>query len=348
MDPLETRELRHFLALAEELHFGRAAERLRIAQPALSRTIRRLEQRIGVALVERTTRRVALTPAGEVLAREARVALDAVTAAASRARRAGVGQPRLAVATKADSDAGLLPRLLRAYESAQGRPVDLLLGGWGEQTGMLRDGRADVALLHAPLDATGLEIELLLTEPRVVALCAEHPLARRGNLAVADLAPEPLPRWEGPGGDEISLLWCGHEPEAGRGPRPGHPQPAPAAGPPTPDVAQLLRLVELGRAAAFVPVSIARRYPRPRIAYRAVAGLTPARLVLAWPAGLRSPAVAAFVSIAVDVAAELAADSDVDPDVDAGPWTDAGRVEGAALDQPRSGSRLGVPGREPR
>jgi DNA-binding transcriptional LysR family regulator len=89
MNDLEVRQLRYFVAVAEELHFGRAAGRLGMAQPPLSRAIRDLERQLGVTLLERTTRQVRLTAAGEVLLRDARTALDAVTAAARRAREAG-------------------------------------------------------------------------------------------------------------------------------------------------------------------------------------------------------------------------------------------------------------------
>lgn len=304
MDHLvETRELRYFLALAEELHFGRAAERLGIAQPPLSRAIRQLEQRLGVQLLERTTRHVALTPAGAVLAEEAPAALASVAGAARRAQRAGEVHPRLALALKADSDAGLLPGMLAEYQADGVWPSpELLLGGWGEQVRMLRDGRADVALLHAPFDAHGLDAEPLLSEPRVVALAAAHRLTRRRRLTLADLAGEPFPRWEGEGGEEIAPLWCGRHPEAGRGPRPGALPPEHAPGPPAADLSQMLRLVELGRAVAFVPASVAARYTRDELAYRPVVGLTPLTLVVAWPERSRSLATAAFVRAASTVA----------------------------------------------
>jgi len=116
MDRLETRELAYFLAVADELHFGRAATRLGIAQPALSKTVRQLERRLGVILFERTSRAVALTEAGQVLSREARVVLAAVSAAALRTQRAGIRDPRLVLAMKPGGDAGLLPAILAAYE----------------------------------------------------------------------------------------------------------------------------------------------------------------------------------------------------------------------------------------
>src|SRR5439155_11167476 len=114
---VETRELRYFVAVAEELHFGRAAERLGIAQPPLSRAIRRLEHRMGVTLLERTSRSARLTAAGEVLLAEGRAALEAVAAATRRTRRAGRPEQSLVLVMKPGSDAGLLPGILARYGS---------------------------------------------------------------------------------------------------------------------------------------------------------------------------------------------------------------------------------------
>ncbi|MGB8946829.1 MAG: LysR family transcriptional regulator, partial [Streptomyces sp.] len=105
---MESRPLRYFLAVAEELNFARAAERLGISPPPLSRAIRQLETELGVILFERTTHSVALTPAGTVLLAEARIALDALQAAGRRAQRAAASDPKLVLAVKADGDAGLL------------------------------------------------------------------------------------------------------------------------------------------------------------------------------------------------------------------------------------------------
>ncbi|MCX0244331.1 LysR family transcriptional regulator, partial [Streptomyces drozdowiczii] len=179
---METRELRYFVAVAEELHFGRAAGRLGIAQPPLSRAIGGLERRLGAPLLERGSRGVTLTAAGAVLLREARAALDAVEAAERRTRRAALdaaGHPTVILAAKAGASGELLAKLLDAYAAEPGAvTVDVLLCGPGEQAGVLRDGRADVALLHRPFDdLAGFDTEDLHTEGQVAVLPAGHPLA---------------------------------------------------------------------------------------------------------------------------------------------------------------------------
>jgi DNA-binding transcriptional LysR family regulator len=297
MSELEVRQLRYFVAVAEELHFGRAAERLGMAQPPLSRAIRELERQLGVRLLERTTRQVTLTPAGQVLLRDARTALDAVAAADRRARHAGARTPKLRLALKADHDAGLLPRLLAAYEREEAAlPVELIHGGRGEQASALRDGRADVALLSTPFDERGLDIEPLITEPRLVALAATDPLAARTSLRLADLAGRRLP--------DGSAAELGGDPSAAGGV--GGIRPPAAAPAPRLDIAQIFNLIEVGDVVWFPPVSIARLHPRPHIAYRTVTDLGPTTLTVAWPRDSRSAAVAAFVRSAVAVAAAVA------------------------------------------
>ncbi len=284
MNDLEVRQLRYFVAVAEERHFGRAAARLGMAQPPLSRAIRDLERQLGVALLERTTRQVRLTTAGEVLLRDARTVLEAVTAAARRTRETGRPSPRLRVALKADVDGGLLPQILDAYCTGDAAlPPELVLGGFGEQA--LREGRADVALLLCPFDDHGLDTEPLLTEPLLAALAAADPLAARTQLCLADLAGRRLP-----GGSP-----------AIHG-RPAGPR-RPGAVPPASNLSEIFSLVETGSVVFFAPASVARRYPRPGIAYRPVSGLPDSTLAVAWPQDARSAAVAAFVRAACTVAA---------------------------------------------
>src|ERR1700733_12585887 len=175
MDDLETRELRYFVTLADELHFGRAAERLGIAQPPLSPGIRPLARPPGVPLgggeeVEPSGggRRPA---AGQVLLRDGRAAVDAVAGAARRTQRAGRTDPRLILVMKPGGDGGLLPDILAQYEAEPATlPVEIVFSAT-ERPAMLRDGRADVGLLlRPPDDLAGLDSEELRTEPQVVLL----------------------------------------------------------------------------------------------------------------------------------------------------------------------------------
>ncbi|MFD9609789.1 LysR family transcriptional regulator [Streptomyces sp. NPDC004290] len=276
---METRELRYFVAVAEELHFGRAARRLAMAQPPLSRAIQRLERRLGVVLLHRTAREVALTEAGSVLLREARVALDAVEAAERRTRRAAAEAPGVVLATKAGAAGELLAKLLDAYAAEPGAVgVEVVLCGPGEQEGLLRDGRADVALLHRPFDSTaGLDTEELRSEGQVVVLPAGHPLAVRSQVSMAEvtaLTDLPLPRWPRRDGSFRD----------GPGPR-------------VRDHTQLFQLIALGRACAVVPESL-RAHLRDGHATVPVPDAPPVTTVIAWPPHSRSRAVADLVRTA--------------------------------------------------
>ncbi|MFB6634278.1 LysR family transcriptional regulator [Streptomyces sp. NPDC056362] len=276
---METRELRYFVAVAEELHFGRAARRLAMAQPPLSRAIQRLERRLGVVLLHRTAREVALTEAGSVLLREARVALDAVEAAERRTRRAAAEAPGVVLATKAGAAGELLAKLLDAYAAEPGAVgVEVVLCGPGEQEGLLRDGRADVALLHRPFDSTaGLDTEELRSEGQVVVLPAGHPLAVRSQVSMAEvtaLTDLPLPRWPRRDGSFRD----------GPGPR-------------VRDHTQLFQLIALGRACAVVPESL-RAHLRDGHAPVPVPDAPPVTTVIAWPPHSRSRAVADLVRTA--------------------------------------------------
>ena len=266
MDRLETRELAYFLAVADELHFGRAATRLGIAQPALSKTVRQLERRLGVTLFERTSRAVTLTEAGRVLSREARVALAAVSAAALRTQRAGIRDPRLILAMKPGGDAGLLPAILAAYErEPEVLPVEVVFGA--DSSRMLRDGQADAALLYAPPDElSGLDTETLLTEAPVAVLPASHPLAQRASLQMADLAGENL-----------------------------HRKPAdPGA---MKSISELMHLIALGRTVAVLPQVLTRPL-RDDLITVPMTDLPPVALLLAWPAHSTSLSVAALARAA--------------------------------------------------
>ncbi|MDH6137219.1 DNA-binding transcriptional LysR family regulator [Kitasatospora sp. MAA4] len=276
---METRELRYFVAVAEELHFGRAAQRLGIAQPPLSRAIQQLERRLGAALLDRTSRTVTLTEAGSVLLAEGRAALDAVEAAERRTRRAALpstGSPGLVLVTKASASRELLAKLLDGYAAEPGAvPVDVILCGPAEQERLLREGRADVALLHRPFDSTaGFHTEELSTEGQVVVLPAGHPLTVRTHVHMADITGLPLPRWPDPDGT--------------------YP---PGPGPQVRDHAQLLQLVALGRACAVSPESC-RAQLHGDLAAVPVLDAPEVTTVIAWPPHSRSRAVADLVRTA--------------------------------------------------
>jgi DNA-binding transcriptional LysR family regulator len=276
MERLETRELAYFVAVAEELHFGRAANRLGIAQPPLSRAIRQLERRLGVALFVRTSRKVELTEAGLVLLREGTKALDSVSAAVARTRRAGQPAPRLVLATKPGIDGGRLPDILSAYES---RPdaveIEVAVCGIGEQVAFLRDGRADLALVHATQrDLDGLDSEELFVERQIAVLPRGHRLAGRVALTLADLDGEPLPR----------------RPDAAN---------IGSSGPVVENGGQLMQLIALGRAVAMVPESV-REHLRRDLVCVPVTDAAPTAVLIAWPEGSHSRAVADFVRTAVD------------------------------------------------
>ena len=182
MDNLELRELRYFIAVAEELNFTRAAMRLGMAQPPLSAAIGKLERKLGVTLLERTSRRVTLTPAGAVLLEQGRIAVEAAGAAAERTRRQGTQPGRLTVAVKPGTGTGLLKRIMERCATDPLIPrVHVLFGHPGGPAAAVRAGAADAAILRAPFDPRGLDAELLLTEPRVAVLPAGHQLAGRAE-----------------------------------------------------------------------------------------------------------------------------------------------------------------------
>jgi DNA-binding transcriptional LysR family regulator len=303
MSEVELRELRYFAAVAEELNFSRAAERLGMAQSPLSKAISQLESRLGVRLLERTTRQVTLTAAGSVLLEQATLVLAAAAAAITRTQRAGRAEPRLTVALKPGGDGGLLRDIIAAYQRPDLPPVETKVVTWGEPPALVRDGSADLALLRSPFTQHSLEIEELLSEPRVVALAADHPLASRTRLRRADLAGEPLPSW--PDADAATTAyWAGCDPQSLAAAWPDSTPPAlETSGPQVSDLAQLLEVVALGQAIAFLALSAAVRHPRTDIVYLPVIDLSPSIVAIAWPEGSRSRAVAAFVAAATQITA---------------------------------------------
>lgn len=282
----EVWQLRYFVALAEQLHFGRAAQSLHISQPPLSRAIRALEERLGVALFARNRRRVALTPEGARFLDEARRMLGQLERTVLELRGMASGeQGRLRIGFVSLADYGVLPGLLKAYKAE--RPgVTLALREMlsPDQAIALAAGELDFGLLLPPVSgAARLEHVVVQRERFVAALPSRHPLARvRGKLAVSELDGEPLvmvPREIAPGLYDIVK---------GLAARAGisfH-------------VAQeaiqmqtVVSLVSSGLGAAMVPASVAN-LGRRGVVYREIKDSHPALdLWLAWPRGsLGAPA----------------------------------------------------------
>ena len=185
MDRLETRELVYFVAVAEELHFSRAAERLGIAQPPLSRAIARLERRMGVRLLERTSRRVALTDAGATFLTDGRRLLEAADAAMRRAQRAG-RPDRVVMAVRPGTGSRIIADLIRSPEVGS---HDVLFTH--DLSAALRNGSADAALLCIGThDVTGLQIAKLAKESPVALMPRGHRLAGRSTVTAAELADD--------------------------------------------------------------------------------------------------------------------------------------------------------------
>ncbi|WP_194898064.1 LysR family transcriptional regulator [Catenulispora pinisilvae] len=279
---METRELQYFVAVAEELHFSKAAERLQIAQPALSRTIAQLERRLGVTLLERTSRKVTLTDAGAVLLAEARSILAAVATAERRTREAGRERSRIILAVKTGTAGDVLAKVLDAYRAEPGAAdVELLLCEAHQHQRLLLTGKADVALLHLPFDpAEGLETEALFTEQQVAILPRSHPLAGRAWIRAVELTAlsgPPMARWCKPDGS--------------------YPE---GPGPEVHSLTQVYQLVALGRAMVTVPESAAADLRRDLVAVP-VSDAAPVTTVIAWPDGSRGRAVADLVRVATRV-----------------------------------------------
>ena len=263
------------MAVAEELHFGRAAERLGITQPPLSRAIRQLERRLDVQLLDRDRRRVILTAAGRVMLVEAIAALGAVSAAAQRTRRAADPTRPLVLASKAGASHELLQKLLDAFSRERGAaPIEVLLCEVGEQAQLLREGRADVAIMHTPVDdLVGFDSQSLLTEGQVAILPRAHPLASRDQLTMSEVSavPDlPIARW----------------------PKLDGTYP-PGPGPEVRTQSQLAQLVALGKTLLVIPAS-SRAWQWPEHVAVPVVDAAPITTVLAWPSNNFSGAIAAL------------------------------------------------------
>ncbi|MGW6424927.1 LysR family transcriptional regulator [Nocardia sp. NPDC055053] len=294
IDDPTAHQLRLLLTLAEELHFGRTARRLYLTQPALSQQIRSLEERLGIALFDRSSRRVELTAAGRAVLPAARSVVDAADELRNIARRMAAGSERLRLGV-CESFAALQSTrsvIAALTELHPGLGPDVrVLDRFSDQLVALRSGEIDAAFTHFPVP-DDLHCGPLTVEPRLACIASSDPLAGRSSLRLTDLS----------GHRVISLVSptfrAGHD-FWSVNPRPdgSEVRHAPHQGS---SFESMLSTVSLGAAVAFVPAVAAELYPRPDLRYLAVEDLTECTFGIAWHPGNPVPAKLATLHSVVD------------------------------------------------
>jgi DNA-binding transcriptional LysR family regulator len=288
---MELRHLRYFAAVAESLHFGRAAVALRLAQPSLSHQIKQLEAELQTVLLHRTKRRVELTQAGRVFLDEAREIVARADRAAMTARRVGgASRGRLRVGIGYCMDQGRIGELVSAFNARHaGVRVEMRTMAMPPQFKALRDEDLDVGFVRPPVTGSGLAAETLTREPLLAALPAAHRLASRSKIPLAALASDSFvlpPRDVVPAYHDIVLRACG---EAGF---------VPHAPDEVDHLHMMLAIVAGGTAVALVP-ALARPLWRTRIAFVALTAPAPTiETAIAWRRDDDSQTVAALVAVA--------------------------------------------------
>jgi DNA-binding transcriptional LysR family regulator len=283
---MELRHLRYFVAVAEELHFRRAAARLHISQPPLSQQIRQLEAELDVQLLERSRRRVELTAAGEAFYQRAREILQAVDDAARLARQVQRGEVgTLSVGFVGSAMYSVVPEVLRAFR-ARHAAVGLRLRELNSAAavGQLENGRIDVAFVRPDSPHPGIALETILREPIIAALPESHPLAGRERLSLRDLAGEPLVMLSRSGSPGVRDAL-----EAAIARLGGDDQLVQEAA----EMQTVIGLVAAGVGLSLVPDSV-RSLVRDGVVYRPLTHGPSIELALAWREGDRSPVLGAF------------------------------------------------------
>lgn len=293
---MELRHLRYFRAVGEELHFGRAAARLHIAQPPLSQQIRALENELGVQLLTRSTRRVELTPAGAAYLPQVVAILDAVDVAGEQARRVAEGvEGHLRIGCVGSATYSLLPQLVRTLRdelpgvevAVRGEMLapDLLVA--------LVDRRIDLALLRPPIAQGEAVIEPIRSDRLIVALPDTHRLAGRHELSVADLAADDLITHAGHGRSVMNSVISGLWADAGFVPHIRHE---------VAETSTLVTLVAAGLGVAIVPAPTAA-LDIAGVRYTDLTPETSIDLVAARPAHVDSPIVDRALAVLHRIAA---------------------------------------------
>ncbi|MCP3104114.1 LysR family transcriptional regulator [Myxococcus sp. K15C18031901] len=297
---MEFRQLHLFVAVAEELHFGRAATRVGMAQPPFSQQIRRLESELGVALLTRTSRRVALTAAGAWLLEEARSLLARRVDVVTAVKRAAHGETgTLRVGFAASSAFGVLPAIVSRYRKRFPHVTLELDDREALNVGAaLVGGELDVAILRAPFRHPGVTTERLLKEPFALALPSGHPRAHQRTVTLSTLAHEPFvlfPRRAAPGLHDTVTSMCL---AAGFSPRVVQEASS---------WTSVIGMVEADMGLTIAPMSAQALKPR-GVVFRPLRGANgQAELTLAYPGTDPSPAAAHFRALAHETVARTRA-----------------------------------------
>ncbi|MFD5031595.1 LysR family transcriptional regulator [Streptomyces sp. NPDC058220] len=280
---IELRHLRCFLAIAEESSVTRAATRLHLTQPAVSRALATLEKHLGVRLAERSTHHLALTAEGRAFRDKAAVAVaafdDALDAGRLRRRPLRLGHPWSAFGPYTT------PLLRRWHQEYPETPLELLR--IDDRTAGLTRGEVDAALLRGPVGTPGLVKELLFTEPRIAAVPADGPLAARTSLTLADLASEVV-IVNTVSGTTTPALWP--------------PQAGPAITLTVANTDDWLAAIAAARGIGVTGTSTAAMHPHPGVAYRPLPDAPPLHVFLAWREGTTHPAIPQLAALAHELA----------------------------------------------
>ena len=288
------RDLRYFVAVAEELNFTRAAERLHVSQPALSKQIRGLETTLRAQLFARDRRQVSLTAAGRALLDVARPLLDRWDEGAAAVSEAAAAAARtLRVGTLTSIGRDLYPSVIDHFGKREpGWCVELQSFSWSDPTAGLHRHATDAAFLWLPVGSDDIAVQVLAAEPRYAALSAGHPLAGRREITFADIASEPfaaLPLSAGP----LREFWLATDRRADK--------PAVIAAEVT-SADEKFEIVSTGAAVALVSEGNAVVYDRPGIVCVRVCDLDPAQFAVGWRRNDPRRAVRSFVDACTDAA----------------------------------------------
>lgn len=300
---IDLRGLRYFVAVAEELHFSRAAARLHLDQPTLSRHIRRLEQRLGVELLERTTRSVTLTASGSaflVKAREVIASADAAVEAARAGATGLVGELRIGMLVQIAPDlrARAFARFAGRYPQVALQPI----GGFPyvEPTFGLASGETDVSFVWEPIRHPKIETRTLFEEPRYFVMSDSHPLAGKDVVTLDDVHDQPF--FEFPTeyqADETAMTYGDYYQLQ---PRPnGTRRPIGAIVTNRDEWADALTR---GLAISTAPATTATHHPWPGVIFVPAVGIGPAKVAIAWRRDRLTPIVENFVETVLEVARE--------------------------------------------